>query len=95
MVMSYLEQTRYISSEVSQLCQRLCREGMDLDLIYAMLINQAAYGYGNMEGGEVMGRVFRETADEIERGEYRHATTTEPPRPSFSVIEGGRGGIEK
>lgn len=89
MVMSFSEQTAYVEQELNQLAQRLCGEGVDVDLIYATMVNQAAYGFANMEGAELMPDMFRRTADEMEAGEYKHATVVEPPRPVLTVIEGG------
>ena len=83
-----IEDTAYIGQEINQLCQRLEREGMDVDLVYASLLNQAAYGYANIDGSELMPAVFRETADQMERGEYKHRTTPVRPRPKLTIIEG-------
>lgn len=91
--MGMIEDTSYITDEVNLLCQRLSAEGMDPDLIYACLIEQAAFGYANIDGAELMPRVFRETADQMEAGEYKLATVSidDLPKPRLTVIEGGGG----
>lgn len=90
MVMIYEEQTRYIDAEIDAVCQRLIGEGMDEDLIFATLLTLAAYGFANMTDAPPMAQVFRETADEIDAGEYAyppHLRTRRAPR--LTVINGG------
>lgn len=83
------EETRMVTDEINQLCQRLCREGVDIDLINACLLDQAAWGFANGEHAELMPDVLRETAEQMEAGEYTHRTAIERQPPSFTVIEGG------
>ncbi|MDE3811648.1 hypothetical protein I7I49_15335 [Sinorhizobium meliloti] len=89
--MSYEEQTRYIDAEIDAVCQRLIGEGMEEDLIFATLLTLAAYGFANMPGAPPMAQVFRETADELEAGEYTYPSDALQTRrtPRFTVIKGG------
>lgn len=91
MVMSYEEQTRYIDAEIDAVCQRLIGEGIDEDLIFATLLTLAAYGFANMPDAPPMAQVFRDTADELEAGEYTYPSDTLQTRrtPRFTVIKGG------
>lgn len=84
MVMNYEEQTRYIDAEIDAVCQRLIGEGMDEDLIFATLLTLAAYGFANMPDAPPMAQVFRDTADELEAGEFTY--------PSDAAPHQGRGG---
>lgn len=89
--MGMIEDTRYIDTEIDALINRLQGEGMDLDLVLASLLDAAADGYANMGGAAMMSDVFRETADQMDAGEYTRKSDEEPRRPSFRVIEGGGG----
>jgi hypothetical protein len=88
--MSYDEQTRYIDTEIDAVCQRLIGECLDEDMVYAALLTLAAYGYANMTEAPPMADVFRETADEIEAGEYAYPPHIQTRRaPRLTVIKGG------
>lgn len=90
------EEITYAGHEINLLCQRLCREGVSMDAVNACLLEQAAIGMANGEHAELMPRVFRETADQMEAGEYKLATVDigKRPRPILTVIKGGGGGLK-
>lgn len=81
--------TRYIADVIEAMCERLVSEGLDIDLVLACMLDAAASGYANMEGAERMHEVFRETADQMEAGDYRLPPIDGPRRPTLTVIEGG------